>query len=132
MLFDLDDFKIVNDTFGHEIGDLLLIKFATLVEKCKRETDTFARLGGDEFALILPNTSAQNSKTIINKVVHSLSKKYIFNTHRILIKASIGVVSITADNTSNLNFQHLIKNADIGVYEAKKVSGTSVHYTDLL
>lgn len=128
VLFDLDDFKIVNDTFGHEIGDLLLIKFTEIVDKCKRDTDTLARLGGDEFALLLPNTSSDNSKVIIDKIIHSLSKEYILNNNKVLIKASIGAVSTPAQPPLNLNFQSLIKNADIAVYEAKKVTGTSVHY----
>jgi len=132
LLFDLDDFKIVNDTCGHEIGDLLLKKFTELVDKCKRDTDTFARLGGDEFALLLPNTSSENSKIIIDKVINSLSKEYILKSNKILIKASIGAVSVTAQNPSNLNFQSLIKSADMAVYEAKKVIGTSVHYAPLL
>ena len=132
VLFDLDDFKIVNDTFGHEIGDLLLKKFTDLVEKCKRDTDTFARLGGDEFALLLPNTSSENSRIIIGNVINSLSKEYILKSNKILIKASIGAVSVPAQNPSNLNFQSLIKSADIAVYEAKKVTGTYVHYAPLL
>jgi diguanylate cyclase (GGDEF)-like protein len=132
VLFDLDDFKIVNDTFGHEIGDLLLIKFTELVDECKRDTDTFARLGGDEFALLLPNTSSEHSKIIIDNVISSLSKEYVFKSNKIHIKASIGVVSVTAQNPANLNFQSLIKNADIAVYEAKKVTGTFVHYAPSL
>lgn len=132
VLFDLDDFKIVNDSFGHEIGDLLLKKFTVLVEQCKRDMDTFARLGGDEFALLLPNTSSENSKIIIDKVINSLSKEYIFKDHKIFIKASIGSVSVTSQNTSTINFQGLIQNSDIAVYEAKKVRGTSVHYVNLL
>jgi len=132
VLFDLDDFKIVNDTFGHEIGDLLLVRFTTIVEKCKRDTDAFARLGGDEFALFLPNTSAEYSNTIIDKIIHALSKEYIFNNNRILIQASIGSASITAENIAKINFRNLMNSADMAVYEAKKIKGTSVHYTDLL
>ncbi len=128
ILFDLDDFKIVNDTFGHEIGDSLLIKFTEIVDKCKRDTDTLARLGGDEFALLLPNTSSDNSKVIIDKIINSLSKEYILNNNKVLIKASIGAVSTPAQPPLNLNFQSLIKSADMAVYEAKKVKGTSVHY----
>jgi diguanylate cyclase (GGDEF)-like protein len=128
ILFDLDDFKIVNDTFGHEIGDLLLIKFTEIVDKCKRDTDTLARLGGDEFALLLPNTSSESSKIIIDKIISSLSKEYIVKNNKILIKASVGAVSVIVQNSSNLNFQSIIKSADMAVYEAKKVTGTSVHY----
>ncbi len=128
VLFDLDDFKIVNDTFGHEIGDLLLIKFTEIVDKCKRDTDTLARLGGDEFALLLPNTPSDNSKVIIDKIIHSLSKEYILNNNKVLIKSSIGAVSVPAPSPSSLNFQNIIKSADMAVYEAKKVTGTSVHY----
>lgn len=128
LLFDLDDFKIVNDSFGHEVGDLLLIKFTDIVKKCCRETDTLARLGGDEFAMILPETSSENSPTIINKIIDSLSKMYILKGNNILIKASIGAISVTPENLENLTLQELTKNADLAVYEAKKIAGTSVHY----
>jgi len=128
VLFDLDDFKIVNDTFGHEVGDLLLIKFTEVVEKSKRDTDTLARLDGDELALLLPNTSSENSKIIIN----SLSKEYMLKGNKVIIKASIGVVSVSPKNTANSNFKSLIKSADFSVYEAKKVTGTSVYYASIL
>ena len=132
VLFDLDDFKIVNDSFGHEIGDLLLIKFTELVGKCKRDTDTLARLGGDEFALLLPNTSSEHSQIIINKIVNYLSITHLIKNNEILIKASIGVVSVIPEINSSLNFEKLVINADIAVYEAKKITGTSVHYAPLL
>lgn len=132
VLFDLDDFKIVNDSFGHEIGDLLLIKFTELVGKCKRDTDTLARLGGDEFALLLPNTSSEHSQIIINKIVNYLSITHLIKNNQILIKASIGVVSVIPEINSSLNFEKLVINADIAVYEAKKITGTSVHYASLL
>ena len=132
VLFDLDDFKIVNDSFGHEIGDLLLIKFTELVGKCKRDTDTLARLGGDEFALLLPNTSSEHSQIIINKIVNYLSITHLIKNNEILIKASIGVVSVIPEINSSLNFEKLVINADIAVYEAKKITGTSVHYASLL
>lgn len=132
LLFDLDDFKMVNDTYGHAVGDLLLRKFTDVVQKCSRDTDILARLGGDEFALLLPNTSSENSQTIINKIIYALSNKYTLKRNKILIKASIGAVSVTPENCANLTFERLIRSADIAVYEAKKVTGTSVHYASLL
>lgn len=129
LYFDLDDFKKVNDTLGHEIGDLLLIKFVELVLKNCRETDTLARLGGDEFVLLLPKTSHEYLQIIVEKTINLLAKKYLLKGHKILIKSSIGAVSVNEENYTNLALSSLIKSADIAVYQAKKIKGTSVHYS---
>lgn len=129
LYFDLDDFKKVNDTLGHEIGDLLLIKFVELVQKNCRETDTLARWGGDEFVLLLPKTSHEFLQKVVEKNVELLSKEYLLKGHQILIKSSIGAVSADEENYANLSLSSFIKSADIAVYEAKKIKGTSVHYS---
>lgn len=128
LYFDLDDFKKVNDTLGHEIGDLLLIKFVELVQKNCRETDTLARLGGDEFALLLPKTSHEYLQKIVNKIISSLASTYLLKSHEVLIKSSIGAISVDESNYATITLSRLVKSADIAVYQAKKIAGTSVHY----
>ena len=128
LYFDLDDFKLVNDSLGHEVGDLLLIKFVEIIQKCRRETDTLARLGGDEFALLLPNTTQENARTIVNKIINYLSEEKNIQGNAILIKSSIGSVSIDANNLKDITLRDILKLADIAVYEAKKIVGTSVYH----
>lgn|GEM_PF-1728118 len=129
LYFDLDDFKLVNDSLGHEVGDLLLIKFVEIIQKCRRETDTLARLGGDEFALLLPNTTQENARTIVNKIINYLSEEKNIQGNAILIKSSIGSVSIDANNLKDITLRDILKLADIAVYEAKKIAGTSVYHS---
>ncbi|MBL4799362.1 MAG: GGDEF domain-containing protein [Oleispira sp.] len=117
---DLDKFKFVNDSFGHEIGDKLLIKVAKIISSCIRKSDTVARLGGDEFTVILPGLDKLYDKPAISliakKVIDKLSKTIVIDDHNLNIGASIGIAIFPQDG---LDISSLNKHADIAMYQAK-------------
>ncbi|MFT5757011.1 MAG: diguanylate cyclase (GGDEF)-like protein [Alteromonadaceae bacterium] len=130
LYFDLDGFKQINDSLGHDIGDLLLIKFVTLINECCRATDILARLGGDEFVLLLPSTSHKSLIAVIDKINALLSITYQLDNHSIEIRVSIGAVSVEEQYLSLITLNKLLKSADKSVYEAKKVEGTFTHFAN--
>ena len=117
---DLDKFKFVNDNYGHEVGDKLLIKVANILTRCVRKSDTVARLGGDEFTVILPNINSpydRNSVSLIaEKIINQLSQDFIIDDNLVQIGATIGVAVYPnhGPDVSSLN-----KHADIAMYQAK-------------
>ncbi|MFC1866701.1 diguanylate cyclase domain-containing protein [Thermodesulfobacteriota bacterium] len=118
LFIDLDGFKSVNDTLGHDAGDELLIKVAEKLLRCVRESDTVARLGGDEFTVILSTiTSSDNAKTVARKIIEILSVPFNIRGHDTQIGASIGI-SIYPDNGNDIEV--LLKKADDAMYLAKK------------
>ena len=121
MFFDLDNFKEVNDTFGHDIGDRLLQEIAKRFKNLLRETDTICRLGGDEFIILLARLTRpeDNIADIIQKIVDTLNKPFTIESHKISISVSIGI-SLYPDNGQT--GEELIKNADKAMYRAKKDS----------
>ncbi|MGB0989121.1 MAG: diguanylate cyclase domain-containing protein [Pseudoalteromonas spongiae] len=125
LYFDLDDFKPINDTYGHDIGDELLKRFVKIVSSVSRETDTLARLGGDEFALLLPDTPESELTQFCQKLVQCLAQPQQLNEQLIEIKCSIGAVSTSKEEHVTLIPQKLIKKADQAVYRAKEIQGTS-------
>ncbi len=118
MFIDLDDFKKVNDTMGHDMGDLLLQSVARRLEYCLRKSDTVARLGGDEFTCILPNIEkAEDVKIVAQKIVRALTTPFQLNGQEIQISGSVGA-SLFPDDTEDSEL--LIKNADMAMFQAKK------------
>lgn len=123
-LFDLDNFKFINDTHGHAVGDEILKQVAQRVSLCLRGNEVFARLGGDEFAIILSNLhSVDNATRVTQRVLNSLDEP--FNVSGIVIKvgASIGI-AMYPDNSINAN--DLLKYADIAMYRAKKLGRNQI------
>jgi len=117
LFIDLDRFKEVNDSFGHSIGDALLIKAAKRLNGCVRETDTVARLGGDEFTIILNGLTEQScAERIIQLILLELTKPFHLNTKLAYVTASIGATFFPADASSA---EILMKNADQAMYAAK-------------
>jgi len=115
---DLDGFKSVNDSLGHDAGDQLLIKVAKRLKKCVRDSDIVARLGGDEFTVILNMiTSLDDAKSGAQKIIENLSMPFSIKGHQTQISASIGV-SIYPDNGDDIEL--LMKKADSAMYLAKK------------
>lgn len=115
--FDIDFFKKINDTYGHEIGDLALQHFAKLAEKNIRKSDMFARWGGEEFLLVLPMTNAKGSYTIcenLRKLIHDTP--LVLNNQTITMTVSIGITSLQ-DSTENID--NLLQRVDKALYEAK-------------
>jgi diguanylate cyclase (GGDEF)-like protein len=117
IMLDLNNFKEVNDTIGHEAGDALLIQVAYRLSKCFRTTDIVGRLGGDEFMVICNiKTNKEEITKLVNKIIEIFDKPYE-GFEKYNISASIGV-SIYPFN--GLNTKTLMKNADIAMYDAKK------------
>ena len=118
LLIDLDQFKEVNDTLGHDAGDILLQEAADRIQHCVRNSDTVARLGGDEFTIILPEYNQNsNIEDIIQKIMNKLEKQYTLGSEIIHISASIGI-SLYPDDANDIDT--LIKNADQAMYAAKR------------
>ena len=115
---DLDDFKPVNDRYGHAIGDELLREVAARLKTGIRHSDLAARLGGDEFAVALPNTGTEDAAGLATKLVESLSAPYRITSLLIHISASIGVAAYP-DTASTAEL--LLHHADKAMYEAKTV-----------
>ena len=117
MFIDLDHFKEVNDTLGHEIGDLLLQDAARRVAKCVREADTLARLGGDEFTVILPGlTDTERLENIAGNIIRTLATPFQIAASTVYVSASIGITIFPADAA---DLGSLLKNADQAMYVAK-------------
>jgi diguanylate cyclase (GGDEF)-like protein/PAS domain S-box-containing protein len=117
ILIDLDHFKHVNDSMGHDSGDALLAVVSERLKHCVRFTDTVARLGGDEFAIILPNVpDTRMVSSVAEKILHALSRPVMLGDQEIGISASLGISMAPEDSNSA---EHLIKNADLALYRAK-------------
>jgi len=137
MLIDLDGFKPVNDTFGHDIGDALLQECATRMLNCVRETDTVARYGGDEFMIIISARDLQLrgmstrhvSRQVADKIRNSLNTPFEIDKREIQISCSIGIALYPQDGDDK---NALIKNADSAMYAAKAIGKNGVkHYSDI-
>ncbi len=118
LFIDLDDFKTVNDSLGHQMGDRLLKALGERLIACVREVDTVARLGGDEFVITLTGLMHQEDLVLIaDKVLDSLSKPFTLDNHELFISSSIGVAIFPKDGEDEAT---LLKNADSAMYHAKK------------
>jgi diguanylate cyclase (GGDEF)-like protein/PAS domain S-box-containing protein len=118
MYFDLDKFKPVNDTYGHEVGDWLLKAVANRVIACVRESDTVARLGGDEFVVLLPNLEQDKDVlAVAEKIRAALEQPFLFAEASLEISASVGVAIYPEHGADERALTH---NADIAMYRAKK------------
>jgi diguanylate cyclase (GGDEF)-like protein/PAS domain S-box-containing protein len=117
LYLDLDQFKKVNDTYGHDVGDQLLLRAAERLSGCVRASDTVARLGGDEYLVILSEMdSASDVETVIHKVLEAFSCPFVLAPGEVSVTASIGVTLWPEDG----NEPHvLLKNADSAMYKAK-------------
>ncbi|WP_249067437.1 putative bifunctional diguanylate cyclase/phosphodiesterase [Argonema antarcticum] len=117
MFLDLDRFKKINDTLGHEVGDRLLKVVALRLTSCIRDTDILARWGGDEFTLLLPNISgAECSAEIAQKILDTLKPPFFLSNNYFHITSSIGIALYPDDGE---DAETLIKNADAALYSAK-------------
>lgn len=117
LIIDLDQFKVVNDTLGHQAGDQLLIEAGSRFTSVLREVDTVARLGGDEFAILLPDATEMSVMQVAQKLSNTLEKDFRFNQQLLYIKASIGIALYPKHGHDS---QSLLKHADIAMYHAKE------------
>ena len=133
LFIDLDNFKTLNDTLGHDIGDLLLQQVAERLIFCVREGDTVARLGGDEFVVMLEDLSEQaldaaaQTEIVGEKILAALNQPYQLKSHEYLGSPSIGATLFKAHE---LAIDELLKQADIAMYQAKKAGRNALRFFD--
>lgn len=127
-VLDLDGFKEVNDSYGHAIGDRLLIEVAQRLTKAMRGYDIVARLGGDEFVLILNVSNIEELKNAIHRVMGEISSIYFIDGFGINISASVGATMYPADNEDS---DTLLRHADQAMYQAKRNGRNCVCYFDV-
>ncbi|MBU0622292.1 MAG: EAL domain-containing protein [Gammaproteobacteria bacterium] len=133
LFLDLDNFKTLNDTKGHDIGDLLLIEVAKRLALCVRDGDTVARLGGDEFVVVLESLdmiasdAATQAEHVAEKIRETLSEPYILNQHQYHSTPSIGIALFRGYQDS---LDNLLKYADTAMYQAKTAGRNAIRFYD--
>lgn len=122
-LLDLDHFKRLNDSLGHQAGDQALVHLARVVRQLLRPTDSLARYGGEEFLILLPNTDVEEAQKVMQRVQRELTRQYFMHDNqRVLITFSAGVVQLTAGEDR----EALIARADAAMYRAKSAGRNRV------
>ncbi|MBP2628130.1 MAG: diguanylate cyclase domain protein [Firmicutes bacterium] len=128
VFLDLDKFKYINDTFGHEGGDLLLKEVANRLVTCIREGDTASRIGGDEFVIILPNLKDYDEASLITKrILQKCKEPFYINKQVVKISASIGISFFPQDGD---DVTSLTRNADIAMYLCKEQGRNGICYSN--
>jgi diguanylate cyclase (GGDEF)-like protein/PAS domain S-box-containing protein len=118
VMLDLDNFKDVNDTLGHDVGDILLKAVAERLSGTLRKSDTVARFGGDEFVLIFPDMEViEEAIQVAQKIIDRFHKPFLIDTHQLVVTTSIGIAVYPNDG---MDEKILMKNADIAMYQAKQ------------
>lgn len=120
LLMDLNQFKDINDTFGHYYGDLLLQQIGPRVRKCLRESDTVARMGGDEFAILLPNTLVEGASLAARKLLKTVEAPFLVKDVTLEVGASIGI-ALYPDHGEESDV--LFQRADTAMYVSKQAGG---------
>ena len=117
LFIDLDQFKEINDRFGHEMGDALLVEAASRIAACVRASDTLARLGGDEFVVILPGLdNVTSAERVAQQIIATLNRPFLLGGASGSVSASIGIALHPSDAGDP---EHLLRNADQAMYAAK-------------
>lgn len=126
LFIDLDDFKGINDSYGHDTGDKLLKEFSNRLQQSIRKSDTVARIGGDEFTVIL-NNLGQTPKIImlVDKIIRDANEPYTINNHHFNVNCSIGIATYPESGTDEETLQ---RNADLAMYQAKQYSSSSYRF----
>ena len=129
LFLDLDDFKKVNDNYGHHYGDLFLLEIAERCKKLLRKSDLIARFGGDEFVIALYNISQLSDvENVAHKMLASFSEPVVIESNKLAISASIGISIYPTDGS---DIDQLINNADKAMYVAKSEGKNSIkHYNE--
>jgi len=133
ILIDLDNFKTLNDTLGHDTGDLLLQQVAQRLVTCVRDGDTVARLGGDEFVIMLEDLSenleeaAKQSETVGEKILATLNRPYLLASFENRSTPSIGITLFSGQSDS---IEELLKQADLAMYQAKTAGRNTLRFFD--
>jgi diguanylate cyclase (GGDEF)-like protein len=133
LFIDLDNFKILNDTLGHDKGHLLLQQVAKRLTDCVRDTDTVARIGGDEFVVMLEDLSGtdidapEQARLVAEKILASLAVPFQLARHDYTCTSSIGIALF---NGQQQEFEELLKQADIAMYQAKSAGRNTLRFFD--
>ena len=133
VFIDLDRFKTLNDTMGHDYGDMLLVEVAQRLKHCLRSHDTVARIGGDEFVVLLPNICATSheliptTQAVVEKIRQRIAEPYFLNLFEFNCSASIGMALIDNDAVAT---DTVIKQADIAMYAAKNAGRNQARFFD--
>jgi diguanylate cyclase (GGDEF)-like protein len=126
LFLDLDRFKMVNDTLGHEAGDLLLKYFSERIQGCLRKGDIVARFGGDEFTIVLSDVKSYDVvRGVAEKIQQTLSRPFVFMSKEMFVSTSIGI-AICPDHGKDIGT--LLKNADMAMYRAKELGSKYEFY----
>ena len=134
LFLDLDNFKRINDSLGHSVGDLLLRELAARLQHSLREEDTISRLGGDEFVVLIEHLGTDQERAerqiheIADKVRHLLAEAYELNGHELHVTGSIGYVTFPRDGET---METLLRHADLAMYQAKKAGRNTVTRFDI-
>lgn len=130
LVFDLDNFKKINDSLGHHLGDMLLCRLANRLSKITRQQDSIYRLGGDEFGLVMTNTNDIYTITRMAKdFLAEIIKPFHMSGHELVITSSTGVVLFPEDGNSP---EVLLKNADTAMYHAKTQGNRYLFFNDTM
>ena len=123
---DIDHFKKINDTLGHDGGDDFLIELVSRFQSSVRKEDTIARLGGDEFAILLPNVSGQDGAEVVARnILESITQPVTIKGNELIITSSIGITLCPEDGSS---YEQLLKNADMAMYRAKNSGRNNIQF----
>nr|WP_305146570.1 GGDEF domain-containing protein [Anaerovorax odorimutans] len=116
-ILDIDDFKTINDRYGHQIGDLAIAEFASVLKEQFREEDIVGRIGGDEFVAFIPLSSLQQAETRAKELLRAIHHKNFEMTHVYRLSVSMGIAVAPQDGT---DFKTLYRHADRALYQTKE------------
>jgi diguanylate cyclase (GGDEF)-like protein/PAS domain S-box-containing protein len=126
LVFDLDNFKKVNDSLGHQVGDAILCKIAERIVNLGRKQDSIYRLGGDEFSILIENTNDIHTITsIANQILSTIAQPFRLKSQEVVLYSSIGIVLYPDDGATS---HELLKNADTAMYHAKNAGGNQYQF----
>jgi diguanylate cyclase (GGDEF)-like protein/PAS domain S-box-containing protein len=121
LFMDLDDFKTINDSLGHDVGDLLLSEVGERVKGSLRAADTAARMGGDEFAVLLEDGGeGLGAADVATRILQSLDGAFLLGGKEVFVRASIGIATANPDHERPIGTEELLRNADVAMYMAKE------------
>ena len=125
LYIDLDRFKFINDSLGHDAGDDLIVQVSKRLNKYTRDSDTLARFGGDEFLLIITGSNLEKHATVVaEKIIHKIAMPFTLDEHEMYISASVGIAYCPANGLDSMT---LLKRADMAMYEAKTNGKNQYH-----
>ncbi len=119
IMMDIDDFKKINDSYGHKIGDDTIISLANILKRYSRKSDVICRFGGEEFLILLPTTSANNAQKVASLIHNKINNTSIKIEDKKELKYTVSMGISEIDITSDLNFETIIHRADSALYDAK-------------